>query len=120
MPTPPDACRFCGTALQHCLEMRNGPSVSECGTYCCAPCAENVDAHYTPETEQERRARHLTPGAHRTAAEPPPMLREYAVRNASGDVFPCPTRRYAEFLADAQPEITAVSRTVSAWQDLRP
>jgi hypothetical protein len=160
-----DPCRACGTALQHCLEMRNGPSVSECGTYCCAPCADSPDLHETERAPGTRTTAELRPGdtvraAHpviRTVREnvpprpdsrwhvlvfedgtscwsasgdlwelvpPPPTPApevQYGVRNASGEIFPVPSRKVAQQLVDIgpAPDLEVVSRTVSPWEVLR-
>jgi hypothetical protein len=115
--SPPNPCRSCGTALQHCLEMRD-----ETATYCCRSCLAQISLHAgsPPETEQARRARHLTPGAHRTTA--PPVLWEYAVRNPQGEIFPMPSRAVALQIVRLQlfagDDLEAVSRPVPPWEVL--
>lgn len=64
---PPNPCHSCGTALIHCTEMRNPCELDDvAATACCNECLLHYPGLH--ETEQERRARHLTPGAHRSVS----------------------------------------------------
>ena len=53
-----------------------------------------------------------------SAATPPEV--QYAVRNANGEIFPAPSRDWAQHVADGgAPDLEVVSRTVSPWEVLR-
>jgi hypothetical protein len=53
------------------------------------------------------------------AAPPLPKLREYAVRNSQGEIFPMPSLDYAQHVAEGAPDLQAVSRSVPTWEVLR-
>lgn len=110
--TPPNPCSNCGTALTHCTEMRHPSDTNDTpATACCNRCLLHSSARLHAGSA-------LGVGdAFRKV--PPPVLREYAVRNASGDVFPMPSRAYAQHVAEGAPDLQAVSRPVPPWEVLR-
>jgi hypothetical protein len=156
--TPPNPCRSCGTALQHCLEMRNPCELDDvCATACCNECLLHYPGLHTLSASNQRTTRELRPGDTVRAAgptvrtvlvnDPPrpgsrwhvlgfrdgtsfwsaqddcwelaPVLREYAIRNSQGEIFPMPSRAYAQHVAEGAPDLQAVSRPVPPWEVLR-